>query len=143
MSLIPAAVAAQRHAKEWEEAIRLVGQLCEQTGIATSEYASAMIQGVHDYGPYMVLAPGVAMPHAKTAAGVNSTGVVVVTLDEGVEFGSPANDPVDVLISFAAADKHEHMENIQALAGVLGDQDFMTKIRAAENDDQLAALFKH
>ena len=141
MTFKPDAVAAKQTAADWREAIRLVGGLYEREGIATSEYAEAMINGVTEFGPYMVLMPGLAMPHAKSAAGVKRAGTAVVTLSTPVEFGSPANDPVDVLVSFAAGDKKGHMEMIKSLANVLSDGDLIDRVRAAESDEELAAIF--
>lgn len=138
---IPDVVAAQCEAADWEDAIRIVGKLYEQQGIASMEYAEAMINGVKEFGPYMVLTPGVAMPHAKSAAGVKRAGTAVVTLKNPVEFGSEANDPVDVLISFAAGDKSGHIKMIQALAGVLGNQELLDKARAAQSDEELKEVF--
>ncbi|AZA08824.1 PTS sugar transporter subunit IIA [Corynebacterium pseudopelargi] len=138
---VPDVVAAQCEAADWEEAIRLVGRLYQEQGIASSEYAEAMIKGVKEFGPYMVLTPGVAMPHAKTVAGVQRPGTAVVTLKTPVEFGSPANDPVDVLISFAAGDNHGHIEMIQSLAGVLSDRALLDRARAAEDDEALMNVF--
>ncbi|WP_151550337.1 MULTISPECIES: PTS sugar transporter subunit IIA [Corynebacterium] len=142
MGFVPDVVAARKTAADWEEAIREVGKLYEDSGIATAEYAQAMIDGVKEFGPYMVLTPGVAMPHAKSARGVLKKGTAVVTLAEPVNFGSPANDPVDVLISFAAGDKKGHMAMIQSLAAVLGDQDLLAAARAAETDEELARVFE-
>lgn len=142
MSFIPDAVAAKRSVSSMEEAIRLVGSLYEKEGIATADYAQAMIDAVGEFGPYMVLMPGLAMPHAKSGAGVQRQGAVVVTLDTPVEFGHDKNDPVDVLVSFAAGDKKAHMSMIQSLAGALGDAELIERIRAARTDDELAGLFQ-
>lgn len=141
MTLHPDAVAARRQASTWEDAIRVVGSLFEDQGIASGEYAEAMIAAVHKFGPYMVLAPGIAMPHAATASGVNRGGLVVATLATPVEFGSPANDPVDVLVSFAAKNKEAHMARIKELAKALGDQELLAAARAATTDAELAHVF--
>lgn len=152
----PVAVAAKRSADDWREAIRLVGELYEDRGIADCEYTEAMIGAVEEFGPYMVLVPGVAMPHAKSMNGVHRSGQVVVTLASPVCFGHEANDPVDVLVSFAVGDPavgHEgadeasgdtgvdHMDMIRSLAGVLGDADLLARVRGAADDAALANLF--
>lgn len=141
MGFQPDAVSARRTAQDWREAIRLVGDLYTRTGIASNEYTEAMIQGVEDYGPYIVLTPHVAMPHAKTTHGVNRGGAVVLTLETPVNFGMAANDPVDILISFAADDKKSHIKRIQELAAVLSDTELLEKIRNASNDEELARIF--
>lgn len=141
MAFIPDVVAAKQSASDWRDAIRLVGKLYEAEGIATNEYTEAMIAGVEDYGPYMVLTPHVAMPHAKTTSGVNRGGAVVVTLSEPVEFGSPANDPVDILISFAAGENKEHMTRVVELAKVLGNTELLERARQATSDEDLMKVF--
>ncbi|MBN9644928.1 PTS sugar transporter subunit IIA [Corynebacterium mendelii] len=142
MNFKPDAVAAKREAADFKEAIRIVGSLYEKEGIATSDYAQAMIDAVGEFGPYMVLMPGLAMPHAKSGAGVNRRGCAVVTLSTPVEFGHEKNDPVDVLVSFAAGEKKAHMEMIQSLANALSDAELIEAIRNAETDEELAALFE-
>ncbi|MGP5928744.1 PTS sugar transporter subunit IIA [Corynebacterium glyciniphilum] len=141
----PEAVAAKRRAGDWREALKYVGKLYEQQGIADSTYTEAMIGAVEELGPYMVLVPGVAMPHATSAQGVKRPGQVIVTLDTPVEFGHAKNDPVDILISFAAdADGKSgagHMEMIRSLTGVLSDAELLDNIRNARDDSALAALF--
>ncbi|WP_186314575.1 PTS sugar transporter subunit IIA [Corynebacterium glyciniphilum] len=141
----PEAVAAKRRADNWREALEHVGKLYEQQGIADSSYTEAMISAVEELGPYMVLVPGVAMPHAKSAQGVKRPGQVVVTLDTPVKFGHAKNDPVDILVSFAAdADGKSgagHMEMIRSLTGVLSDAELLDSIRNAGDDNALCSLF--
>lgn len=141
----PDSVAAKRSAKDWREAVEQVGVLYEEQGIADSSYAQAMIGAVEELGPYMVLVPGVAMPHAKSAQGVKRPGQVILTLETPVEFGHDKNDPVDILVSFAAdADGKAgagHMDMIRSLTGVLADADLLDRIRNAENDAALAEIF--
>lgn len=139
MSLSPDAVAAKQHAKTWQDAVRVVGKLHQMAGTATEEYTEAMIAAIEKFGPYVVLAPGVAVPHAATASGVIRGGLVVATLAEPVNFGSPANDPVDLLISFAAFDRDSHIERIKQLGKSLGDESLLEKLREATTDEELLA----
>lgn len=142
MNFKPDAVAAKRKAADFKEAIKIVGSLYEREDIAGAEYAQAMIDAVGEFGPYMVLMPGLAMPHAKSGAGVKRHGCAVVTLSTPVRFGHEKNDPVDVLVSFAAGEKKAHMHMIQALANALSDKDLLDRIRAAQTDEELAAAFE-
>lgn len=137
MSLTPDAVAAKQHAESWQDAVRVVGNLHHKAGTATEEYTDAMIAAIEKFGPYVVLAPGVAVPHAATASGVIRGGLVVATLAEPVNFGSPANDPVDLLISFAAFDHDSHIERIKQLGKALADEALLAQLRAATTDDEI------
>ena len=44
-------------------------------------YTEAMIDVVRDMGPYIVLAPGLAMPHARPEMGAKQVGTALVTLE--------------------------------------------------------------
>ncbi len=56
---------------EWKEALRK-GIALLADGSVEPEYADCSIQNVEKHGPYIVLLPGVAMPHAvEGAVGTN------------------------------------------------------------------------
>ena len=57
-------------AKNWEQAVRMGGQLLIDNGFVESRYVDAMVKAVKEMGPYIVIAPGIAMPHARPEEGV-------------------------------------------------------------------------
>lgn len=63
--LSASSIALNQRADDYKEAIRIGGNLLVNDGKATPEYASAMIDAVQEFGPYIVIAPGIAMPHAR------------------------------------------------------------------------------
>ena len=81
-------------AANWQEAIYAAAKPLERSGAITKNYAEAMIASVHEYGPYIVLAPGVAIAHARPEDGVNELSVSFIQLAEPIPFGNPDNDPV-------------------------------------------------
>lgn len=126
---------------DWREAIDAVGALLIEGGACTPEYVTAMAAGVEEFGPYIVVAPGVAIPHARPESGALVQGSAVITLSTPRDFGNPANDPVDTLIAFTAANKESHLESLQTIASLLGDDDAMASVRsAATNEELMAAL---
>lgn len=48
-----------------EEVIHFSGQLLVNSGKVKETYIEKMEEAFHDMGPYMVMAPGIAMPHAN------------------------------------------------------------------------------
>lgn len=135
--LTPKQVKAKQDAGNWQEAVAIAGQLLVDSGCCTESYVSAMQQGVVDFGPYIVIAPGVAMPHARPEAGVVKPGISVVTLATPRDFGNEANDPVDFVIAFAAVDKNAHIKTLQCIVGLLENEEIMKAVRAAGSDDEL------
>jgi len=94
---------------------------------------------VEEFGPYVVLIPGMALPHSRPEDGALKAGFSLITLATPVAFGVPENDPVDLVISFAAVDKVAHVEALRALTGLLADEPRLALIRAARTDEELLA----
>lgn len=114
-----------------QEAIRRAGFLLVQEGIIKEEYVLAMVDSYEKQGPYIVLAPGIAMPHARPEMGVNSPGVSLVQLATPVEFGHSSNDPVYLVVALAGSTSEEHVGILHRLSLVLGNQDQVDVLKRA------------
>ena len=112
-------------AETWEDVIRHGGQLMVDAGFTDPTYTEAMIDVVRDMGPYIVLAPGLAMPHARPELGAKQVGAALVTLEKPIDFGSPENDPVSVAIFLCAPNKDEHIQLLTDIATLFEDEEFL------------------
>jgi PTS system ascorbate-specific IIA component len=54
---------------------------------------------LQELGPYAVIAPGIALLHARPDDGVLAPCLALITLSRAVEFGSEQNDPVDLVFA--------------------------------------------
>ena len=52
-------------ASDWEDAIRKSAQALLDNGAIEDRYITGMIQTVKELGPYIVIAPAVAIAHAR------------------------------------------------------------------------------
>ncbi|MDY4002371.1 PTS sugar transporter subunit IIA [Streptococcus orisratti] len=93
-------------AKTWQEAVKLSITPLIESGAVTEEYYHAIIDSTKQYGPYYILMPGMAMPHARPEAGVQRDAFSLVTLTEPVKF-SDGKD-VQVLLALAATSSKIH-----------------------------------
>jgi len=132
-------VLLQADVADWEEAVRLGAKLLEDAGATEPRYAEAIIRFTGEMGPYYVIAPGLAMPHARPEDGVLETCLSLITLKKPVNFGS-SNDPVDILVTLAAKDNTGHIEALRQVATVFSDSDTFSKIREAVSHEQLIKL---
>ncbi len=57
---------------DWREAIRLASAPLIEDGSITQNYVRAMIDSIETTGPYIVLTPGVALPHARPSEGAKN-----------------------------------------------------------------------
>ena len=112
-------------AETWEAVIRHGGQLMVDAGFTEPTYTEAMIDVVRDMGPYIVLAPGLAMPHARPEMGAKQVGTALVTLEKPIDFGSPENDPVSVAVFLCAPNKDEHIQLLTDIATLFEDEEFL------------------
>lgn len=134
MSLPPlpeSAIVIAAHAADWRAAVTLAAEALTRSGAAKPEYAAEMIRMIEEHGPYVVIAPGLALAHARPGPEVVTDGLSVVTLDEPVNFGHPHNDPVRVVLGLAVAAADEHLAAVAALANVFNDSTAIDDLAAA------------
>lgn len=126
-------------ADNWRAAVELAGAALARTGAAAPAYATEMIRMIDEHGPYVVIAPGLALAHARPGPEVLSDGLSVVTLATPVSFGHPYNDPVTVVIGLAAGFA-THLSVVAALANVFNDSDAVERLAAAVSADEVRAI---
>ncbi|MDA3811503.1 MAG: PTS sugar transporter subunit IIA [Spirochaetaceae bacterium] len=140
--LLHKTVKLQASAVDWKEAVKIGTDLLESVGTVTSQYYGEIIKSAEELGPYFLLGPGMAMPHARPEGGVLETSFALVTLKEPVVFGDPDNDPVDILITLAAKDAAtQNEEAIVQIVTLLDDEETVEMLRNAKNMDDLKKLF--
>lgn len=131
-------------APNWQEAIKISCNPLINNGLIESRYIDAIIKSHEKIGPYYVLGPGIAMPHARPEDGVNKLSLSLTVLKEGVEFGSEGNDPIKLLIVLAATDSNSHIGAIAKLAELFDNQNDINSIMQSENvDDILKIIAKY
>lgn len=124
-------------ASDWRAAIRLAGDGLVAGGVTTEAYTEEMITAVEEHGPYIVIAPGIALAHSRPADSVLKSGLSWVSLETPVEFGHASNDPVTLVIGLAALDKSAHIDVLKAVAGVLSNKEIRGRLEAADTPDEV------
>ncbi len=130
-------VKAKVSVSSWEQAVEEAGAVMVQANLVETRYIDAMKKTLRDLGPYSVIAPGIAMPHARPEDGVIQTGFSLVTLKKPVTFGNTENDPVDILFAFSATDKDRHITALKEISVFLNNDVLMRKVRMAKSNAQL------
>ena len=110
-------------AQDWRHAIQLAGNLLSQNGYTSEDYTREMIHAVETLGPYIVVAPGIALAHSRPAPSVIKTGLSLTTLVEPVNFGSEENDPVEIVFGLCATDNNNHIQIISRLVEYLDNEE--------------------
>ncbi|HBO37971.1 MAG TPA: PTS ascorbate-specific transporter subunit IIA [Pasteurellaceae bacterium] len=129
----------------WKEAIKIGTDLLVAAGTIEPRYYDHIISNIEKMGPYIILAPGLAMPHARPEEGVIKTSFALVTLKEPILFEGE-DEPVSVFITLAGSDSDKHMEGLMEITQTLDDPDSETGVdlekilRCQTNEDVLAVI---
>ena len=127
-------------ASDWRAAVELAGACLTRAGAALPGYADEMIRMIVEHGPYVVIAPGLALAHARPGPEVLSDGLAVVTLATPVAFGHPHNDPVRVVLGLAVHSPAHHLGMVAELANLFNDSDAVERLAEATSPDQVRAI---
>ncbi|WP_342324270.1 PTS sugar transporter subunit IIA [Kosakonia sp. BYX6] len=119
--------------ENWPQALEVCARPLLASGTITPDYVTAIVAQHQQLGPYYVLAPGLAMPHARPEEGAKGLGLSLLKLRQGVAFGAAEFDPVDTIIMLAAPDKHSHIDMIAALAELFSSDDDMQQLHRADH----------
>jgi mannitol/fructose-specific phosphotransferase system IIA component (Ntr-type) len=121
----------------WEDAVRAIGRLMVDTNVVEERYVDGMINTAKELGPYIVIAPGLALPHSRPEDGVLQPCMALITLEPPVDFGNPDNDPVNLVIAFGAVDNEQHVEALRDMATILSEPSNLAALRAAKTKDEI------
>jgi len=124
-----------------EHAIELAGDLLVASGRVTPDYTTEMVEVLDTHGPYFVIAPAMALAHAKPSDSVLSTGLSLVTLAEPIVFGNAANDPVKLVIGLCATDHDAHIEILAELSNLLSNNETVNILLNARDTEQIRSIF--
>ena len=126
----------------WQDAVGLAAQPLLAHGYIEESYIQAMIASINETGPYIVLAPKVAVPHASPDAGVHQLGISLLQVKEPVDFSEDDDDDKKVQLIFvlAAVDSTAHLRALQELALILDDEEAIDSLIAASDSREILAI---
>jgi len=137
------AIALQVDVSDWKEAVKAGTDMLVKAGTIEPRYYDEIIKTTEELGPYFLLAPGLAMPHARPEGGVIENSFALVTLKEPVNFGDPDNDPIDILITLAARDaKTQNEDAIVQVVTLLDNEETIESLRKAKTLDDVKKIFE-
>ncbi|MDG1645311.1 PTS mannitol transporter subunit IIA [Klebsiella huaxiensis] len=134
-----ASISIKNSASSWQEAVDFSMSALLSNHYVSPQYIQAIKESTLANGPYYILAPEVAMPHARPEYGALKTGMSLTLLRNHVSFGE-GNEPIKLLIGLSAADSDSHIGAIQALSELLCEEENLAALLAAKSEKQLADI---
>lgn len=93
-------------------------ELLSLAGSASDDYPSEVVQIVTDKGPYMVVAPQVAIVHGRPSQQTVQSAMSLVISQTALISGSK-NDPVRIVFAISSNSNEKHLEMLQTLSAFL------------------------
>lgn len=128
--------------EDWESAVRGSAEPLVESGYLEPRYVQAMVDNIREMGPYIVITPGIAMPHSLPKDGVLRSCMGIAVLKHPVNFGNEANDPVRVVMCMGALDNQEHMKEMSDLINLFSDETAVEQICSAESRHEVINILR-
>jgi PTS system ascorbate-specific IIA component len=122
------------------QAISIAGELLVASQKVKPEYIESMLEAVEKFGPYIVIAPGIALAHGKPSDAVVESGLSLLVVREAIEFKHSQNDPVQLVFGLAATNHESHIEVMAELAEFLSDTQRVNSLLTCSNIEQIRAV---
>lgn len=128
--------------ESWEEAIEKSCQTMIDKNIVDENYPKQIVETINKYGPYIVLIPGVAMPHCQeNCQGVNETAISFMKVEKPVAFDEDDREKdARLFFTIASNNSTKHLENIAKLSDVLSDDNIVADLHTAKNVEDLKKI---
>mgnify|MGYP001810399701 CR=1 FL=1 len=124
----------------WQEAIREAAGPLLADGAIEPAYVDAMIDCVNEYGPYIVIAPNLAIPHARSDKGVNRTAIAMMKVEQPVHFGDTPDLDARLFFVLASVGKDAHVPMLQSLVMALSEETILDDLMNARSLEDVAAI---
>ncbi|OOM16151.1 PTS sugar transporter subunit IIA [Clostridium saccharobutylicum] len=127
----------------WEEAVEASCKPLIDDGAIDHDYVDAIIANVKKYGPYIVIAPDICIPHAQEGVvGVNETAVCFMRSKNPVHFSDDPDQDARLFFVLASTDNNVHLENLSRLVGLIEDEATVEKLIEANSVEDLKAILE-
>ena len=126
----------------WRESIVKACEPLVNDGSVKGDYAFEIIKNIEKYGPYMIVMPGVVMPHSQENSDfVNNTAISFMKLEKPVCFDKNDEDSfVNLFFTLAACDNKEHLKNMNELSSILSNECLMEDLHKVKDENDLLML---
>ncbi len=129
-------------AQTWQEAIAISCKPLIEKNLISLNYVESIVNSTIEHGPYYILAPFLAMPHAEAGKDVFKDCFSLVVFDKPFYFDQDSR-PVQILITLGAtsADIHTAVALPQIVAA-FEDVDNIDKIIKATSKEEIIAILE-
>ena len=125
---------------DWKTAIQLAANPLLESQYITQKYIDAMIETVINVGPYFIVCPLVAIPHARPEDGVNKLSMSLLKINEVVNFSNEKEHEVKLIVVLAAEDNTSHLKALSELTELLSNENDVNTILDSRSCDEILTI---
>ncbi|PKR83433.1 BglG family transcription antiterminator [Heyndrickxia camelliae] len=130
----------KKEASDWKDAIRMASEPLLREGAISEEYVQAMIHSINKMGPYIVVAPKVAIPHARPEDGVKKLSMSLLKLSKAAPFSESRKHDIQIVIVLAAIDGETHLKALSQLTEMFSSPENLNKVLLARSTEEIFDL---
>lgn len=124
----------------WEEAIRLTAQPLLTQEKIKDQYIDAMINKVKQYGPFIHIGKGIALPHARPEDGVKELGMSLLKVQDPVLLVDDEKHAIRLFVCLAAVDNEAHLRALSSLTKLLSNKENLENLLNAATKEEILAI---
>lgn len=125
-----------------DKAIDVCCSILLKKSTISAGYVEAIKRSHNELGAYYVLAPGIAMPHARPEDGVNSMGLQLTVFKHGVDLQSKENGDVYLAVTLAAVDSNSHIKTIMSLSELFQNEEDVERIISSDSKAEILEIIQ-
>jgi mannitol operon transcriptional antiterminator len=126
--------------QSWESAIQKTAEVLLANHCINEHYIDVMISLAHQYGPYFVISPHIAIAHAHPKDGVSKLGVTLSIYKNGLNI--MGKEQVQFLFVLSSPNQGDHLHILQNIALLAEQPKLMNQLIEAENEEDILYLLK-
>lgn len=125
----------------WEEAIEAACEPLIEEGIIENSYVESIIRNIKKFGPYIVIAPNICIPHAQEGIeGVNDTAICFMKSETPVHFSDDPEHDARLFFVLASTNNELHMKNLVSMVELIEDESVVEKLLESNKVEDLQKL---
>lgn len=125
---------------DWETAIRLAAQPLVDSRKIENRYSEAMIDKVKQYGPFIHIGKGIALPHARPEDGVKTLGMSLLKIEKPVLLLDDEKHDIQLFVCLAAVDNEAHLRALSSLTKLLSNRKNLDDLLAATTKEEITTI---
>lgn len=129
---------------DWQNAIKISGQPLLKKGYINQHYIDSIIDITNNLGPYYIIGPNIALPHAGIDDGCFKTGMSMIRLSHPVNINTKKGEPIMIkyFVFLCSSDEKSHLQAFFHLLSLIHDTDILKEMDDISNSRTMNYLLQ-